>query len=394
MVNQEKQPLTDLLLRKLKGSEERVEIWDAKIPGFGVRVSPIGTKAFILLYRFRGRPQRLTLGRYPVLGLGEAREMAKNALNRVARGIDPKQGKEVSPKSHLFSDVVEEFVRVHCTQRNRESTRKETARILEHDFVRRWKQRDVRDITRTDVLEVLDSIVERGSPSGANHALSAIRKCFNWCIERGYIETSPCGMIKQPAKAESRDRVLSDAELVSIWNAAETIGYPFGAMLQLLVLTAQRRSEVASMRWQDIDFEEALWTIPSEFTKNGRPHMVPLSSIAMRCLSSQPRLHELFIFPARGNAETTFSGFSKLKAKTDRLSQVEEWTLHDLRRSAATLLAKIGVAPHVVERILNHMSGSFGGVAGVYNRFQYLPEMREGLERLAGHLEALVNTNK
>jgi integrase len=385
-----KQPLTDLLLRKLKSGEERIEVWDAKLPGFGVRVSPAGTKSFVLLYRFRGLPQRLTLGRYPVLALGEARELAKEALNQVARGIDPRQAKEELPATYLFGGVVDEFVRMHCSQRNRESTRKETARILQHDFVSQWKRRDVREIGRKDVLDVLDSIVERGAPSGANHALAAIRKCFNWCVERGLIESSPCSTIKKPAKAEARERVLSDDELRSIWQAAEAIGYPLGVMVQLLLLTAQRRNEVVGMRWQDVDLSSAIWTIPGELAKSGRPHLVPLSARTHSCLASLPRLHESFVFPARGNGTTTFSGFSKLKAKIDQLSGVQAWTLHDLRRSAATHMGRLGVAPHVVERILNHMSGSFRGVAGVYNRFQYLPEMREGLERWACHLYGLM----
>ena len=387
-----KQPLTDLLLRKLKSGEERIEVWDAKLPGFGVRVSPAGTKSFVLLYRFRGLPQRLTLGRYPVLALGEARELAKEALNQVARGIDPRQAKEELPATYLFGGVVDEFVRMHCSQRNRESTRKETARILQHDFVSQWKRRDVRDIGRKDVLDVLDAIVERGSPSGANHALAAIRKCFNWCVERGLIESSPCSAIKKPAKAEARERVLSDDELRSIWRTTEAIGYPFGVLVQLLLLTAQRRNEVVGMRWQDIDLNSAIWTIPGELAKNGRPHLVPLSARAHSCLASLPRLHESLVFPARGNGTTTFSGFSKLKAKTDQLSGVQAWTLHDLRRSAATHMGRLGVAPHVVERILNHASGAFRGVAGVYNRFQYLPEMREGLERWACHLERIMST--
>jgi integrase len=386
-----KQPLTDLLLRKLKGAEERIEVWDAKLPGFGVRVSPTGTKSFVLLYRFRGLPRRLTLGRYPVLGLGEARDLAKEALNQVARGIDPNQGKEESPATHLFEEVTDEFVRVHCGRRNREGTRKETARILQFDFVSRWKRRDVRDIGRKDVLDVLDAIVERGAPIAANNALAAIRKFFNWCFERGVIDNNPCNGIKKPAKSETRDRVLSDEELGAIWKASDTIGYPFGALVQLLLLTAQRRTEVATMRWRDIDLSSGVWTIPAELTKNGKPHLVPFSAFALARLASLPRLHESFLFPARGNDTTTFSGFSKLKAKADQLSQVNGWTLHDLRRSAATHMGRLGVAPHVVERILNHESGSFRGVAGVYNRFQYLPEMREGLERWARHLERLMN---
>jgi len=386
-----KQPLTDLLLRKLKGEEERIEVWDAKLPGFGVRVSPSGTKSFVLVYRFRGVPRRLTLGRYPVLGLGDARELAKEALNQVARGIDPSQGKEQGPATYLFGEIKEEFVRVHCGRRNRERTRKETARILQFDFVSRWKRRDIRDIGRKDIVGVLDAIMERGAPIAANNALAAIRKFFNWCFERGLITSNPCNGIKKPAKSETRDRVLTDEELRSIWQASDRVGYPFGVLVQLLLLTAQRRTEVATMRWRDIDLSSGVWSIPAELTKNGKPHLVPFSTLALARLASLPRLHESFVFPARGNEKSTFSGFSKLKAKTDQVSEVQGWTLHDLRRSAATHMGRLGVAPHVVERILNHESGSFRGVAGVYNRFQYLPEMREGLERWAQHLEGLIS---
>ena len=258
-----------------------------------------------------------------MLGLGEARELAKEGTNQVARGIDPRQAKQELPATYLFGGVVDEFVRMHCSQRNRKSTRKETARILQHDFVSRWKRRDVRDIGRKDVLDVLDAIVERGSPSGANHALAAIRKCFNWCVERGLIESSPCSAIKKPAKAEARERVLSDDELRSIWQTTEAIGYPFGVLVQLLLLTAQRRNEVVGMRWQDVDLSSAIWTISGELAKNGRPHLVPLSARAHSCLASLPRLHESFVFPARGDGTTTFSGFSKLKAKTDQLSGIQ-----------------------------------------------------------------------
>ena len=293
-VNQalERLPLTDLFLRKLKGGEERIEVWDAKLPGFGIRVAPSGTKSFVLLYRFRGQPRRLTLGRYPILGLADAREIAKDALNQVARGIDPRRGKEVSAKSHVFEDVVKEFVRLHCERRNRKRTRQETERILRTNFVSCWKRRDVRDIGRNDVLDVLDSIVERGSPIGANNALSAIRKCFSWCFERGLVEISPCTGVTRPSKPKARDRVLSDEELRSIWQASDVIGYPFGTMVQLLMLTAQRRNEVATMRWQDIDLSSGVWTIPAELTKNGKPHLVPFSALALARLASLSQLHE------------------------------------------------------------------------------------------------------
>ena len=385
------QPLTDLLIRKLKSGTERIEVWDAKLPGFGIRVSQSGTKSFVLLYRFGGLPRRLTLGRYPVLGLGEARELAREALHQVTRGIDPRQEKEQGATGYLFEGIVEEFVRVHCQRRNRGRTRTETARILRYDFVSQWKRQDVRAITRKDVLGVLDGVVERGSPVAANNALAAIRKFFNWCVERGVIEVNPCSGVQKPTKPVARDRVLSDEELRLVWCASETIGYPFGALVQLLILTGQRRNEVASMRWVDIDLVSGTWTIPAELTKGGKLHVVPLSTPAISLIVSLPRLNDAFVFPARGNEKATFSGFSKLKARLDSLSGVSGWTLHDLRRSTATHLGRLGVAPHVVERILNHSSGSFRGVAGVYNRFHYLPEMREGLQRWAHHVEELTS---
>ena len=233
-----------------------------------------------------------------------------------------------------------------------------------------------------DVLDVLDAIVERGSPSGANHALAAIRKCFNWCVERGLIESSPCGAIKKPARAEARDRVLSDEELRAIWKASDTIG----------ALAAQRRTEVATMRWRDIDLSSGVWTIPAELTKNGKPHLLPFSALALARLASLPRLHESFVFPARGNATTTFSGFSKLKAKTERLSQVCEWTPHPAGPYVSRPTGEGRVAAACGGAHPQSESGVFRGVAGVYNRFQYLPEMREGLERWARHLEELMRT--
>ena len=234
---------------------------------------------------------------------------------------------------------------------------------------------------------MLDGMISR--PSAANRAFAAIRKFLNWCVERGYLEHSPCSGMKAPSKVISRDRVLSDEELTAIWLAAEKMGWPFGRVVQLLVLTAQRRNEVSGIRFQDIDQEEGLWTQPAMGNKSGRLHVVPLSPLALAIIRALPRVHDELVFPARGK-NNPVSGYSKWKHKLDQLSGVKNWTLHDLRRTAATGMAGLGVPPHVVERILNHKTGVLGGVAGIYNRFAYQQEMSEALNQWSQHIENLI----
>lgn len=382
--------LTDLSIKALRPrTEGRYEVFDSKIPGFAVRVSPSGIKSFVLLYRHHGRPRRLTIGRYPVLSLAEARKLANDALNRVAHGTDPQKEKDESRKGYRFEDAVESFVTTHCARQNRESTATQAAATLRNHFSSKWANRDIREIKRADILAVLDKMMRDEMPGAAIRSLAVIRKMFNWCVERGLIDTSPCAGVKAPAPHKSRDRVLDDKELAAVWQAAAETGYPFGAIVQLLILTAQRRSEVASMLWGQIDFDAATWSLPSESTKNNRAQTVPLTPAAIELLASLPKFGEGFVFPAQGKTETSFSGFSKCKKQLDQLAGVSDWTLHDLRRTAATGMARLGVSPHVVERVLNHTSGTLGGVAGVYNRFGYLPEMRAALEVWGRHVVAL-----
>lgn len=390
--------LTDITLKSLKPDANRItETFDGKLPGFGVRVFPSGVKSFVVFYRQQGRLRRLTLGRYPVLSLAEARKLAQRALNDVAQGDDPQQEKVAARKTASttnFSAAVETFIVQHCQRFNRANTAQETARLLRVQFVKRWSARDVRDLTRADVHDQLDRIVADGSPSAANHALAAIRKFFSWAVDRGMRDSNPCLGLKKPAPAPSRDRVLDDAELAAVWQAAALVGYPYGPIVRLLILTAQRRGEVTDMRWNEIDFEQATWTIPAERTKSSRKQMLPLPPAAIAILTSLPQLDDARIFPAQGDSNNAFSGFSRAKRRLDELSHTTDWVVHDLRRTAATGMAKLGVAPHVVERVLNHTSGSLGGVAGVYNRFAYLPEMRAALELWSRHVTALAKTTK
>ncbi len=390
-----KAPLTDLKVRSLKADgETRIEVWDAVMPAFGVRVSPHGTKSFVLMYRFDGRLRRQTLGRYPALKLADARAKAQDILSRVEAGDDPQESNNDSGSGNTcrFSLILDDFLRLHCARHNKPSTIRSTTRLLTNEFLPHWQDRDTAQITKADILKILDGMVERGAPGAANHAYAAISKFFSWCSSRDIIAANPCADVKRPSKLNARDRILNDAELGRIWHAAIETGYPFGAIVQLLLLTGQRRGEVVNMCRSHVDASDEVWNIPSELTKSSRAHVVPLSNTTSQLIAALPQLHDEFLFPALGSSSTTFSGFGKAKQRLDRLSNVSDWTLHDLRRTAATGMAGLGIAPHIVERVLNHSSGTFAGVAGVYNRFQYIDEMRDALKKWETHLLNLPQT--
>ena len=390
-----KAQLNDIFVRNIPTpAEGRAQYPDGKLPGFGVRVSSNGLKVFYLTYRFAGQSRRMILGRYPYKTLAAARADAHTAIGQIASGIDPQKTisdePEAAAKSLTFAKTLDQFIQLYCSQHNRPSTAAETERVLRSVFLTDWQNRDISAVSRQDVLSILDAIVARGAPSAAIHAYAAIRKFFTWSVERDLIDTSPCLHLKPPAKKQSRERVLSDDEIVALWKASVIEGYPFGAIFQLLLLTGQRRGEVVGMRWSEIDLKQGVWTIPGARTKNGKAHSVPLTPRVPAILKLLPRFESEFVFPARGKPEQSYSGYSKGKRALDAAAALHDWTLHDLRRTAATGMAELGVPPHVVEKILNHSTGTFAGVAGVYNRFEYRSEMRSALRLWAAHVKKCI----
>jgi integrase len=379
--------LTDLKIRNTPKPERgQYEIWDTRLPGFGVRVSHGGAKSYVLVYRFHGRNRRMTLGRCGILSLADARKLAHSNLRAVALGEDPGANKIRArrvPDIEKFDAFVTHYIETYARPNNR--TASETERILRREFVRHWGARPIGGITKQDVLRVLDGIMSAGTHTTANSALAAIRKLFNWAMERGMLEQSPCRGIQKPAKTLTRDRVLTDAEVGSIWRALNAIGYPYGPFAQMLLLSAQRKGEVAGMRWSELDLPQRLWSIPAERNKSDRAHVIPLTAHVVALLEKLPRTDPALVFPTRDHGRTLHD-FSRWKVELDQRSGVANWRLHDLRRTAATGMARAGISPHVVERILNHSTGTLGGVAGVYNRFGYLPEMQVALETWEGRV--------
>lgn len=329
----------------------------------------------------------MRLGVYPRISLATAREKAIDLLRQVDEGIDPTKRRRTS--NMKVESVCREFIRLHAQPRNK--SWREAERILEREFISLFGQRDIREIKRWDVLEMMDAALARGSSYQANRILSHIRKLFNWCIERGIVEASPIIGLKPPTKEISRERALDDAEVARLLRACRNDVYPFRQYVPMLLATAQRRGKLAAMRWSEIDFEAKAWVIPSDRSKNGKAHVVPLSAFALEMLAEVPRFLDCdFVFTT--TRKSPVSGFSKALRRLSEGSQTTDWRWHDLRRTAASGMARLGVAPHVVEKVLNHVSGIISGVAAVYNRHGYDDEKRKALENW-GDMLSKIDTN-
>ena len=369
---------------------------DGLVPGMQLVVQPSGSKSYALFTRINGKLINVRLGPAGVLTLAQAREEARAKLGMVAAGKDPRAvRREAHSAAETFAIVAERFVERHAKVHNRKW--RETARQLERDVLPRWRHRPIDAITKPDVIALLDAIVDRGSPVAANRTLATIRRLFGWCIERGTLETSPCDRVKKPGAETARDRVLGDSELALVWRAADALAYPSGPLVQLLILSGQRRSEVSGMTWSELDPALTLWTLPRERVKNASEHTLPVSTAMRDILRSLPRIEGKAGYVFTTNGKAPVSNFSKLKHNLDAAitaqnggTPITHWTLHDTRRGAATGMARLGVQLPTVERLLNHRSGSFGGVAGIYQRHDFRAEMASALVLWAQHVLALV----
>ena len=379
--------LTARAVETAKPAAVRREIPDALMPSLYLVVQPSGTKSWAVRYRHNGTTRKFTLGSHPAIDLKAARALAGKALRAAAEGRDPGQEKAQAraARADTIDRAVAQFIERHCKRKNRPRTAQETERLLRLHVMPRWRGRAVSSITRRDVLDVLDRVVDAGAPIAANRVLAATRKLFNWLVARDIIATSPCAGVKPPTDERSRDRVLDDKELRAVWLAAEEIGWPFGAMVKVLVLTGQRRDEVARMEWSEIDFGDKLWTLPRERVKNDEKHEVPLSDAAIAVLKSVPRIAgSRYVFTTNGKAPS--SGYSKGKRRLDALlsPDMPPWRLHDLRRTTASGMARLGINLPVIEKVLNHASGSFAGIVGVYQKHEFSEEKRRALDAWGG----------
>lgn len=373
--------LSNRFLETVKAGPKRIDVRDATFPGFGVRITTGGRKTFVYNYRWGPEQRRAVLGTFPATPLAKAREKAMDILRLIEDGVDPTQQRRQSITT--VKEAVADFIRSYAKPRNK--SWREAERILNRELVSTMSERDIRSITKADILGIVDAALERGALYQANRIHAHTRKFLNWCAQRGIIDSNPILGISAPSRERARDRVLSDEEVARIVKAAKTEPFPFGPFVLLLLATAQRRGELAEMRWSHIDREMAIWEIPAEYSKNGKANTVPLTPFAMRVLETVPVFDGCdLVFST--NRRTPVSGFSKMLQRISEASGTKDWRLHDLRRTAASGMARAGVAPYVVEKVLNHISGEISGVAAVYNRYGYTDEKRIALEKWGSFL--------
>jgi integrase len=384
--------LTKRIIDTLPAPADRDEIWwDEDLKGLGLKITPAGRRVFLVQYRPAGdrrNPRKYTIGEYGPTTPHQARVEAQRVLAERAAGRDPQAEKQTAKRriaSEQVSDLAAEFIARHVSQ-NR--TAAETARILHREVLPYWGSWTVDEVRKRDVIALLDRVRERGAPIMANRVLAAVRKFFNWCIGRGILEISPCSGVAMPAREQARHRVLTDEELAEILQTARKIGFPFGSIVEVLVVTGQRRDEVGRMAWADLDLDRQIWIVPEEHSKNGKPHIVHLSGPALSLLTAIPRTGELVF---SGDGRTLFQRHSKAKRRLDQLSGVTGWTLHDLRRTVVSGMARLGVAPHIADKILNHQTGTISGVAAVYQRHEFLSERKDALELWGRHIRGLAS---
>lgn len=412
--------LTANVVRQAKPGAVRREVADAALPGLYLVIQPSGVKSWALRYRVAGKSAKLTLGRVvdfrarelatpPEPGepmtLAEARDAARRALRTLGEGRDPGAEKATrraasrAPEPQADRDLLrvqaDAFIRRYAKPRLRSWA--EVERQFKKEVVPVIGMKRVQDVTRRDLVELVDTIVDRGAPMTANRVLATLSRFFGWLVERDVVAASPVVGMKKPTKEVARDRVLDDEELAAIWRAAGVVGYPFGPAVRLLILSGCRRDEVFGARWREIELGNVLqWVLPAARVKNGRDHVVAITPEIRAVLDELPRIGpDDFAFTTTGRSPA--SGYARAKDRLDAAiaatrgdaGPLKAWTFHDLRRTAASGMARLGIAPHVVEAVLNHKTGAFAGVAGVYNRHDYAAEKRAALEAWSRHVLGL-----
>jgi integrase len=377
----------------------QIDYFDESTPGFGLRISSKGIRSWFVMDRIAGKVVRITLGRFVReadaggLSLSDARQMAGERRKAIKRGEDPR-GASVSPDGIVtklvpcvtFQTVASEFIEKYAKQKTKSWP--ETERNFARLVTPVWGAKDVKAITRRDVIDLLARVAEENGPIMANRVLSATGKMFNWWQIQDASFTTPIVRGMAPGTVKERDRVLTDPEIPAVWAnvAGENI---YGPILKILLLTMSRREEVAGMRESELDENGPggpVWTIPGDRTKNGKQKVVPLSPAAWAIISAQPRWKDCpFVFSPDG--KNTFRNYGRKKEQLDKkLGAMPAWVIHDLRRTGRTIMASLHIDERIAELCLGH---TIAGVEGTYNRYAYLDEKRDALNKLAQKIKSI-----
>jgi integrase len=382
--------LTKSAIDALPISATDVIYWDAGCPGFGVKVTPKGRKVFVVLYRNGGAGSKLrkyTIGPYGRVTLHQARVAAQKVFAAKLEGRDLAAEKREAKRRMVadrVEDLLEAFIAQHVSK-NRSAA--EVSRVLRREVGRPRVDKSIHEISKRDVVDLVSAIEQRGAPGSANKTLKSLKTFLSWCVGRAVLDKSPAEGIPLPGKQIARDRVPDDRELAQVILAARLMGGPYAGIVEFLALTGQRREEVARLTWNELDLAQPTWTIPATRSRNGKAHAVHLSDQALAVLK-RGGVRGPFVFSRLGTRP--FQNFGNASLKLDQLSGVTNWRLHDLRRTCVSGMARLGVAPHVADNILNHQSGTISGVAAVYQRHDFLAERTAALEQWGRHILKLL----
>jgi len=366
--------------------------WDASLPGFGVKVTPKSRKVFIVMYRLAGAGSRLrkyTIGPFGRITLPMARAQAQKIFAARLDGRDPAEEKKQSRRRLVvdrIDDLIERFIREHVS---RVGTSKRLTNLLRRDVIPYWGAKSIHEIKKRDVSDLVSLIAQRNAHA-SHRLLKTLKTFFKWCVGRAVIDFSPAEGLSSGYRETSRDRVLTDEELAAIILGARKMPHPYRRIVEFLALTGQRREEVAQLKRDELHEKARTWTIPGSRTKNKKAHIVHLSEPAWKVVDEAPD-GDLIFGTSKGKH---FQGFGKGKRALDKLSGINGWRLHDLRRTIVSGMARLGVPPHVADKILNHQAGTISGVAAVYQRHDFLAERKEALDLWGAHVEQSVQQSK
>lgn len=379
---------TDRTIKALKPrTTDRYEVFEDGRKGLGLRISPSGHKAFIFVYRRQGRLTRVTLGTYPEMALADAHMELTRLRGMLRKGTDPGETERLAKLEEIRAPTVTQLCELYIERyaKPRKRSWREDERTLARDVIPRWGHVKARDIVRRDVIALLDDIVDRGAPIQANRTLACVSKMFNFAVERSILETSPCVRVMAPGRETRRDRVLSEEEIRILWGALDES--PAAIALKLSLVTGQRKGEVLGMEWSEIDLASGWWNLPAEKVKNRLAHRVPLSALALELLNQAPRLSERFVFASRvGDRPMGKDGIVYLMRRL--ALGVEHFVPHDLRRTAASHMAAMGISRLVLSKLLNHVET---GITAVYDRHSYDGEKRVALDAWGRKLETIIH---
>jgi integrase len=428
--------LTKTLVDETKPGQKDLFLWDDDVKGFGCRITPLAVRSYVVQYRAghgRGAPsRRFTIGKHgSPWTVQTARKEARRLLGLVAAGEDPQaermataraeQAKREkaraaaknSTRAHLIEgSVAWAFDRFKTRHLSRLRSGGEIARVIEKDVLPSFGPTTMLvDVRKTDLIQVGERLMKREAPAQANRSIAAAQHLLNWCEDQDLIDASPARRVPLPAPNVKRERHHTDDEVRLIWQGAARLGYPYGPAVQLIVLTGQRREEVSALEWPelDLDADDPTWTIPPSRSKNQRPHIVHLAPEAVALLKRLPRLTDKagkpspYVFSSTGNRPLNSWSLKRRElAGIIREIQVEEgvedadppqWCLHDFRRTITHGMARLKVAPHISDKVLNHASGEISGVKAIYNQYEYYDERRDALYAWAKRVMQIVGGN-